>query len=175
MTVIWQEDHTWTCWVIKVNWPKDTGQHMCVIIKPTFGWCVLLCTSFIFKAFYNERKGIEFQRIVEKYILWYPVAENSMKHMHIKRKYSFLISHTLPRVILLFLCRTDGLVVIGHRWGFRGNIKHPTQCYICPGFDSKAEIISKLYCLLPSRVCQSSLDWIKQEWNHENSYFAVNC
>lgn len=37
--------------------------------------------------------------------------------------------------------------MIGHRWGFRGNIKHPTQCWICPGFDSRAEIISTVYCL----------------------------
>lgn len=48
---------------------------------------------------------------------------------------------------LLLLCSTDGLVMIGHRWGFRGNIKHPTQCWICPGFDSRAEIISTVYCL----------------------------
>lgn len=61
-----------------------------------------------------------------------------------------------------FLRRTDGLVVIGHRWGFRGNIKHPTQCYICPSFDSKAEIISKLYRLLLSYVCVSAAYGLRQ-------------
>lgn len=73
-----------------------------------------------------------------------------------------------------FLCWTDGLVVIGRRWGFRGNIKHPTQMlqYICPSFDSQAEIISKLYCLLLSHVCQCSLDWNKQETIQEELSFC---
>lgn len=79
------------------------------------------------------------------------------------RKSSFLTSIPLLRVILpFFLCRTDGLVVIGHRWGFRGNIKHPTQCYICPSFDSRAEIISKLYRLLLSYVCVSAAYGLRQ-------------
>lgn len=81
------------------------------------------------------------------------------------RKSSFLTSIPLLHVILLFfffLCRTDGHVVIGHRWGFRGNIKHPTQCYICPSFDSGAEIISKLYRRLLSYVCVSAAYGLRQ-------------
>lgn len=72
-----------------------------------------------------------------------------------------------------FLCRTDGLVVIGHRWGFRGNIKHPTQCYICPSFDSTAEMISKRYRLLLSYVCVSAAQGLRQAKEHRHEVILL--
>lgn len=66
MTVIWQEDHTSACWVIKVNWPRDTVQHMCVIINPTLEECVpCMHSTFLFRANYSDREQVEFKVSVD--------------------------------------------------------------------------------------------------------------
>lgn len=144
--VHWKENHTLTYWINKVNCPTDNIQYtfFCLIIKPKQD-SMWLYSSYI--LFQSNNGRWEFQRIVKKYML---ISMYSKCNINIYNKNSVLISHSFAHVTLLFLYWTDGLVVIGHRWGFRGNIKHPTQCYICPSFDSHAKMNSKVYCLLLS-------------------------